>query len=360
MAINMPSINIYFKQLAATAIQRSALGRLVVICRDDTVAGEPVLKCTSLIDLAAVREHYTEDNYNMLSQAFTGGPNLVYIVKQKTEETFANNVVPLLRNIKFDWITALTDDIEYFTELIAYVQAENKKPQRKKKALVYKATAPNDMRIINFVTESYNTISAQNQPGWKLLGRIAGVAAGLPMTRSLTYYNFPEIESVVEPEDLDAEVEEGHLFLFNDDDGVKLSRGVNSLTEIDADHTEDMRSIAIVEAMDLMDGDLRTAWKEYVGRYKNKYDYQCLYISAANGYFTELEKDDILDSNYANSVDVDIESQRDAWLAVGKTEAADWDDITVKLNTFKRSVFLLADTKILDAMEDLTFRINMM
>ena len=67
-----------------------------------------------------------------------------------------------------------------------------------------------------------------------------------------------------------------------------------------------------------------------------------------------------MDNRFDNHAEVDIEAQREAWLSVGKTEAADWDDITVKNNSYKRKVFLMAQIKILDAMEDMTFNIEMM
>jgi len=136
---------------------------------------------------------------------------------------------------------------------------------------------------------------------------------------------------------------------------------VNSLTTLGSNITEDMKSIAIVEAMDLILEDIYTTFKnDYLGKYKNNYDNQCLFIAAVNGYFKDLAKEEILDKNYANLAKVDIEAQRDAWLANGTSEAVDWDEITVKNNTFKRKVFLAGNVKILDAMEDLEFPITMM
>lgn len=371
MAINMPSLIVTVKQLAETVIQRSAQGRVVLIVVDDTVSDDKVATYQTKFDIP--KETYTAANYNDITAAFdtvvtynaatgtyVGAPKSVTVFKLGAEETFAEDIAPTLNQYRFDWITAITADADVHTAIIEYVEAYNAKPYKSAKALVYKATAPDDKHVVNFITDTYSTVSAQDQPGWHLLGRICGIAAGLPMNRTLTYYALSGIERVSEPEDMDAEVEKGHLFLWNDEDDVKLSRGVNSMTTLEGDDTEDMRSIAIIEAIDLMVYDLRTAFKNsYVGKFKNNYDNQTLYISAVNKYFQTLALDDILDRNFNNVATVDVEAQRRAWIDIGKTEANDWDDNTVKLNTFKRMVFLTGNVKILDGMEDLRFPIYM-
>ena len=59
-----------------------------------------------------------------------------------------------------------------------------------------------------------------------------------------------------------------------------------------------------------------------------------------------------------NHAESDVEGQRTAWLNDGKEEAASWDDLTVKKNSFKKQMFLAGNIKILDAMEDMTFNID--
>ena len=67
----------------------------------------------------------------------------------------------------------------------------------------------------------------------------------------------------------------------------------------------------------------------------------------------------MLDKNYDNLCSVDVEEQRSAWLASGKSEAASWDEAKVRNMTFKRKVFLSNSIKILGAMEDLEFVSNL-
>ena len=91
----------------------------------------------------------------------------------------------------------------------------------------------------------------------------------------------------------------------------------------------------------------------------NSYDNQALFISAVNTYFRELTHEEILDPDYENEAKVNVEKQRDAWLGIGKTEAEEWKEEKVKRMTFRSNVFLAGDVKILDAIEDLHFEINM-
>ena len=358
MALGMPSIEVTFKQLAATAVRRSSRGVLALVVRDDTADTPEIASFTTYLDIK--EDAYTKENMAMIKRAFTGQPAKVIIVKQAVDGT-TEALKTALDSILFNWLTMATSSESDQEAIVAYTQNRNKTRKGKKvKALVYNVATADDIQIVRFTTEKA-VMDETEVAGWKLLARIAGVLAGLPMTRSATYYELADIQSVTEPEDLDKEVDEGNLFLFNDEGVVRIARAVNSLTTTGTTYTEDMKSIAIVEAMNLMEEDIYTTFKnDYLGKYKNSYDNQSLFIAAVNGYFKDLSKEEILDPNYSNLAGVDVEAQRDAWLATGKAEASEWDELTVKKNTFKRKVFLAGNVKILDAMEDLFFPITMM
>jgi len=110
----------------------------------------------------------------------------------------------------------------------------------------------------------------------------------------------------------------------------------------------------------LISDDIRDEFKNnYVGKYKNSYDNQILLIAAVRDYFNQLSRQNILDIEYANIVDINVSAQRAAWVAAGTTAAAEWTDAEVKRAAYKRTVYLTADVKILGSMEHLTFEINM-
>ena len=136
---------------------------------------------------------------------------------------------------------------------------------------------------------------------------------------------------------------------------------VNSLTTTDGStKTEDMKYIETVEAMDLMRDDIaRTFRDEYLGQYRNIQANQMLFVSAVNYYFDGLAADNILNPDHDNTADIDVSAQRNAWIGSGKSEAADWDDATVRATPFKRTVFLAGDVQILGSMGNLEFGITL-
>lgn len=354
--LGMPKIDIVFKQLSASIIERSAKGKLALIIVDET-QGKP--KVQRFKDSSEVKaEDFDAANANFIVHAFVAGASEVLVVRLTKQETVREHAVPLLKASDFDWLTFATESKTEQDAVAAFVKEHNKKTNRKVKAVVYDATDPDDMHVVNFCTKKFTETDNPDQAGWKLLPRIAGMLAGIPFSMASTYWKLPGVFNVEEPEDLDKAIAAGKFVLFNDAGITRVARGVNSLTTIDTEHTDDMKSIAVVEAMDLITRDIHDAFKIYIGKYKNKYDNQCLFMASANAYFESLETEDILDEKYDNHVEVDVEAQRRAWQAV-KPEAVAWDDQTIKERAFKRQVFLTGFVKILDAMEDLKITINM-
>lgn len=229
------------------------------------------------------------------------------------------------------------------------------------KAAVYK-TAADNKHIVSFGNETVTFADERGeQRGAAYLPSLISLLATCNIQRGATYFNCTNLTKVQEIEDIDKALNNGEFILINDEDTVKVGLGINSLITTDGINlTEDMKFIDIVEAMDMIADDIRETFKTvYIGKYKNNYDNQILFISSVNAYFKELAKDYVLDNKYNNIADVDVTAQRNAWLGVGKTEAADWDEQTVKNNTFKRTVFLAGDIKILGAMENLKFEISL-
>jgi len=359
--IGLPQIIINFIKSAATAIARSAKGIVVIVVKDETDATFSYKEYNYASDAALDKAKYTAANYQQISDAFLGTPNKVYVVRIALLGAF-EDAVATIDTLKFNWICLADGTIADQQALATYVKGKNAVNKvRKIKAVTYKATVTDDMHIVNFTNETIKRPGEASLPGWNYVGRIAGALAGLPFTRSITYFVFADLEGVDEPDDMNAAIGAGEFILMNDYGEVKAARGVNSLVTVGANQTEDMKKITIVEAMDVILEDIATEFKNnYVGKYKNKYDNQALFISAVNGYFDALEKEDILDDIYNNEALIDIETQRQAWLTSGKIEAADWDEITVKNNTFASNMYLNGNVKILDAIEDLNLNVYMM
>ena len=82
-----------------------------------------------------------------------------------------------------------------------------------------------------------------------------------------------------------------------------------------------------------------------------------VFIAAVNTYFKQLMTEEVLNADFENVAEIDVERQRTTFVNTGKLEAADWDDNTVKKNPFRTSVFVKANVQLLDAIEDLAFDI---
>lgn len=358
MAIGLPVIDITFKKLAATIVQRSAAGIVALIIKDDTDPAHAVKEYTSQLSIDKTK--FTAANLEFIKDVFGGGAAKVIVlpVSSASESTVAE-AVSKLGTRKYNWIGLADGSNEEQTDLSAYIK-EQETAKKSVKAVVFQAGSPDCQHVVNFTTNTITYTDCTSISGRDFVPRLLGLLAGLPLTRSSTGYEFDDLLSVEEPESVDSAINKGEFVLYNDEGIVRVARGVNSLVTTSPTISDDFKKILIVETLDQIRDDIRTAFKnDYLGKYRNKYDYQVLFISAINSYFDELEDDDYLDNTYDNIAQVDVESQRAAWTAAGKTEAAEWDEQTVRNNSFGSKIFLSGSIKVPDAMEDLSFAIEL-
>ena len=386
MAIGLPNVQVIFKGLANTAVVRSSRGVACLILKDNTglevlasktkkeKSIEEDIKVMSVIEQDKIvkeykgfteveSEDYTTENYKIIEDVFLTDIAKLFVIKITNEKTFDD--IKSFINREINWIAYIGETQEEQKKLADFVKLENKTRTKRLKAICYnlQEAAADDMHIVNFVNESVTKADGTSLVGYKYLGRLLGVLAGCGMDMSVTYTILSDLKGVKEigdTEDINEAIGEGKFVLINDDDGVRIARGVNSLQTNDKEHTEDMKYITIVEAMDLMYEDIVNTFKKvYLGKFKNSYDNQVLFMSAINSYFRDLAKEEILDPNYNNTTFVDVEKLREIWISNGKVEAQNWGDIEVKNNTFRTNVYLQSNVKFLNAMEDLLFIVNM-
>lgn len=374
--MGLPVIDVIFKQLAVTAVTRSERGVAAIILRDDTdntpETGDKILyKYETDVKSA----DYTVENMLALTRCWLDEVYKIWVIKIPTEADFTV-ATTILDKLKYNYVCATAGKDQQ--ALASYVKTKNANSKGKVYfAVTYNATVTDSKFIINLpqydsaFIEKYtdhdgNTATREITPlDW--LPRLTTRLATLPLNRSITYYSFQELAEVPDlstPEkDLDAWIDDGYLVLINDEEEVKCGRGRNSLVSYTKGDTEDMSSILIMESIALMTSDIYKTYKSnYVGKFKNKCDNQMLFVTSVNGYFRSLTTDEageILDNSYENHCGINVEAQRTAWLEVGKADAEDWSDEKVKAMSFKKKVFISARVKILDAMEDLQFIVNM-
>lgn len=360
MSITMPKIEINFTQKATSLITRSERGYAILIIQDATDATAwKVYKDITEID--ADKEKYTSENLQAIRDAFLFGTYRVCVARIGTEETVSNALTIIEKNISTGWI-AYPEGIAADQQTIATWIKSKENNKKTYKALVYKATTTDCRHVVNFYNDKVTYADDRGEvAGNKYLATLVGILASCNITRGCTYFKCTDLTRIEEVADRDAALEKGQFILFNDTDYVRIATDVNSLTTTNGKTlTEDMRYIETVEAMDLILDDIRDEFKNnYLGPYRNKLDNQILFISAINGYFKDLAKEDVLDIEHENVASINVTNQRDAWVASGKSEAATWDDATVKKNTYKRNIYLAGDIKILGSMVNLEFNISL-
>ena len=73
----------------------------------------------------------------------------------------------------------------------------------------------------------------------------------------------------------------------------------------------------------MMRDDITSVFREtYLGNYRNSRDNQIMLVASLNSsYFRQLMQQSILDPDYADAASIDVDAQRAAWVASGKSEA---------------------------------------
>ncbi len=361
MAVKLPTIGITFYQKAVSLIERSERGIAVLIVRDTT----QTQKFYSFKASAEVPEDaFTAENLKYIKDVYAlKQPYRVCVVRIGTTASVTDAVSIIESNVPTAWVTIANGKTEDFAELVSWIGTceQNAKTY---KAIVHGIDpAPDKKHVVDFVNESVTfNDSRATAAGSAYLPSLLGLLAGSNVETGVTNALCGNLISVEAVEDPDNAVGNGQFILVNDVDYVRVGVGVNSLiTTNGLTLTEDMKYIETVEAMDLIADDIRDEFKNnYVGKYRNNYDNQILFIAAIRHYFGQLAKQYILDPEYENTADINVVEQRAAWIGTGKAEAAEWTDAEVKRMAFKRTVYLIADIKILGSMEHLAFEINMM
>lgn len=351
--MGLPKISIEFITRAVTAVKRSQLGIVALILKDDTQTADTV-EYKGIDELK--KEEWSTENYDYITSVLKGTPSKVIVERLDTVALDYNDAFTRLNNKRFNYLAAPGHSAEDGELIATWIKGKRENDKKTFKAVLANIKGDSE-GIINLTTEDI-AVGDKVYSAAEFTGRIAGAIAGLPFTRSATYYEFPEVDSIKETENPDAAVDAGEFILINDGEKIKVGRGVNSFTTPTVQKGEDYKSIRIVEVMDMIKDDVRETFDgSYVGKVNNTYDNQVLFITSVNAYFDGLADQEILDPLNENRSAVNVRAQRLAWEGIG-TDTTEWSDQQVKEKSFKRNVFLAGNVKIVDAMEDLAFSIS--
>lgn len=374
--LTSPSITVAFIEKAASAITRGDRGIVMLVLRDESVTTDP--QKLTVRDVSEVPTTYSAANQKYIKDALKGytvAPLkvLVYTMPVKDagnagEDAKYTAMFSYLETAKFQWLaipTVATDD--RVADVVSWVKSQRTNNGNMVKAVLPGAGAADTEGIINWAVSLY-TVSGSTRTEItpeEACPRIAGLLAGTGLTISATYAplkDYDDVERLTRAE-RDTAVGQGKLVAFWDGEKVKLDRAVTSLTTTTDTKGDSFKKIKLVEDMDMIKTDIqKTIEDDYIGKYANSYDNKCLLMTAIRGYFMQLVNDGIIESG---TVEIDIESQRAYLIGKGKNINIDGESITpgdltddqVKVANTDSHVFLKSRLTLLDAIEDVSFKI---
>ncbi|TCO78022.1 phage tail sheath C-terminal domain-containing protein [Marinisporobacter balticus] len=351
--MGLPKISIEFQTKGVTAIKRSARGIVALILKDATKNFETKVY-KSIDELQS--EDWTPENKGYIEKTFMGTPSKIIVERIGQEEAYSV-ALKRLKNQKWNYLAVPNIAQKDVQTVVDWIKGERNNNKKTFKAILPNIVADHE-GIINFATEGLK-VGEDTYSASQYTCRIAGILAGLPFTRSATYYALNEVESIIESENPDKDIEDGKLILINDGEKIKIGRGVNSFTSTTAKKGEEFKKIKIVDAVDLMFDDIKDTFASaYVGKIINSYDNKVLFLAAINAYFEQLERVDVLDPSYDNKAGIDIDGQR-LYLMTKGVDVESLKEQEIKEYNTGSEVFIQAKVKFLDAMEDLTMQIFM-
>ena len=110
--------------------------------------------------------------------------------------------------------------------------------------------------------------------------------------------------------------------------------------------------------MHMIEDDIKkTCEDSYIGKYSNSYDNKCVLITAIQAYLDQLVMDGILDVDFKNVVEIDVEQQRNYLKRIG-VDVSNMKELDIKKANTRDKVFLKSQIKILDAIEDIVLNVS--
>ncbi|MBC8580017.1 phage tail sheath C-terminal domain-containing protein [Zhenhengia yiwuensis] len=352
--MSLPNVMINFKQTGATAIQRGERGIVALVLNGET---QEVHELNNIKDAAGI-DQLTDKQKEYLQLAFMGyikPPKKVIIIFRGSEEENYSQAQEILESLKWDYLSIPEIESGDVANVVVWMTSLNKRC----KVVLPHATTADTEKVINFTTSNIKTSEGDYSTA-EYTSRIAGLLAGTPMTISATFAPLKEVIGFdqLTKEQMDEAISKGQLILYHDGEKAKIARGVNSFTTTTQDKGESFKKIKIVDAMHMIEDDIKkTCEDSYIGKYSNSYDNKCVLITAIQAYLDQLVMDGILDADFKNVVEIDVEQQRNYLKSIG-VDVDNMKELDIKKANTRDKVFLKSQIKILDAIEDISLNVT--
>lgn len=350
MVATQPKFNVDFKENAVLAIQRQERGNVLMILKDTTKPALDKVEYEGLGDVS--KEDWSAENYTRLTLAFLGNPSKVIVIKAEEEFSDTQKKLDYYDNYTLCYPEGAEADFTSIKNYISKIREKN----NYSRAVLGGPTAPDASYIINFATKDIKAnVNGEEKTftSGDYTARVAGALSGLAPSRSLTYYELPEIVECPLSEDEDKDCKDGKLIILHQDGSYKFSRAVNSLTTLTDGVTEAFQKIRVLDIMDMIANDIVTTFRTgYVGKYTNNFTNKNRFVGAINSYLYDLGQEGLLEAENDNAVAISYEKTKSYLKGKGTdTSKMSYMDI-LKANTGSR-VLLDGVCSPTDAMEDL-------
>lgn len=349
-----PEISVIFKTLATTAIQRSALGILCIILKDETQT-EKVVTIKTIDDLD--EKKWEAKSIKLIKLAMqTYSPNKIIVRVQGSSEQIADCLKDV-KNRKINWLACPTASQEEDTTIVTWVKQVFGTTTISKtvKYVSSFADKSDHVAIVELANEGTYKSKLGDFTAQEYTVAVAGMLCGLPLNRSADNLIMQDLIQVDE-----VEAALGKFSLYNDDGAVRVNMAVNSKTTFDSTWKSDTRFIKIVEGMCIVCDDIRDTFKNYwQGICINDYDNKMNFCSNVNKvYFKELQPN-VLNADYDNKIEIDLEAQKKAIVLDGRYDPNDMSELEILKFGTGADVYLSGDVMFANTMVNLSLEITM-
>ena len=353
--MGVPKIDITFRELAESIMQRSSRGTVALLL-DDSTAQDALATYGRASDVDASK--WTADNAAFIKLALSSGAAKALALRvTKNESTVSwDDEIDKLVPMKWNWLAAPSADASGMAAIATKIK-ELRAAGKTYKAVVAGATSgPDSEGVVNFAQTGSITTDCTGATDTltpaEYTVRLAGLFAGLALDRSATGYELTDISSLAVDADPDTAVEAGKLIIVYNGEHYEICRAVTSLTTTTST-PKLFKKIKHVEGADMMADDLEAIWRaSYRGKKVNSYDNKQSLVAEYLAYFKGLEGT-VLSPDYANTAYINVEAQA-AWLVTNGVDTSEMTDEEIARAETDEEVFIRCDIKLIDAMEDIT------
>lgn len=352
--IGLPSINVAFKEVASTVIQRGNTGILAIILKDTTQTSgiyEVYEKFDIPKELSEQNKKYVE--LGLLGNITSPKKIVVYVIDGTT--VTLDKALEVLQTVEFNYLCMPQAQAEDNTKIKDFIELMRDSVKFKVKSVLTEGNATEG----TIVGDSSCTHELGELTKAEYCVAYASMCCGTPLSQSITYAVPKGVIDIptITKEQAKASVQQGKLVLIKEANKIRVARGVNNFIAYTEEKGPLFSKIKLVDTMDLMHNDIRfVCIDRYIGKVPNKYMNKLVLISAIEDYLRVLAQEQLIEENFV--VSIDVEAQK-AYLRSLGVDVNKMSEQAIKEANTKDKVFLKIDMVLIDAMEEINVAVNL-